>query len=133
MFRFLSRLFGVRPSWPARYAEGVDWFNKKHFKQAQLAWEYAYRGAEGDLRELYRGLMQLAGALGHIQHGNLSGARQLLNGARDILRALPDRLGGLRLPTVRAGIDACSDELVELEEQRKEHFAMGLVPRLDLR
>ncbi len=133
MFGFLKKLLGRTPKWPVRYREGIDWFNRKHFPKAQLAWEYLYRGSEGELRELYKALMQWAGGLRHIQNGNLDGGRQLLNGARDLLAKRGKRLGGLDLQQLRGGLEACSDELVEVEEGRKEHFSMAHVPALILR
>lgn len=68
--------------------------------------EELWRGTEGPLRELYRGLIQIVVGLYHVQRGNLVGGRQVL--ARGLARfaEYPSPCVGIDLERLRRGAEA---------------------------
>jgi len=54
--------------------EGMKLFNSKNFFEAHEALEDAWRGEKGEVRNLYRGILQAAVVYLHITRGNYDGA-----------------------------------------------------------
>lgn len=75
---------------------GIVLFNEKRYFEAHEVWEDLWRGAHGEIRAYYQGLVQVAVGLHHMSHGNLSGGRRVLE------RGLQKLLDG---PGASCGLD----------------------------
>lgn len=67
---------------PPRAAEGIQLFNRGEFFAAHEELEAAWRAETGPVRELYRGILQVAVACYHMERNNLTGARKMLQRSR---------------------------------------------------
>jgi hypothetical protein len=66
---------------------GAALFDRGEYWDAHEVWESAWRGYPGDDRHYFRGLIQIAAMNYHLERGNRSAARRLLDSA---LRNLHD-------------------------------------------
>lgn len=69
------------------FAEGQGLFNSGHYWHAHEEWEYCWRAAQPPMDNLYKGLIQAAAALVHLQRGNLRGLQLNWSKARPRLLA----------------------------------------------
>lgn len=60
-----------------RAIKGIQLFNQKKFFAAHEELELAWRDEPGNIRDLYRGILQIGVAYYHIQHRNFSGAQKM--------------------------------------------------------
>lgn len=75
-------------------ARGVRLFNDGSFHAAHEEFERVWLSTEGPDSDFYKGLIQAAICLYHLERGNLDGARGLYGGHRRLLAAyLPHHLG----------------------------------------
>jgi len=81
----------------ALYSRGVDLFNRAAFFEAHEVWEDVWRVAAEPEKKFLQGLIQIAVAFHHHAHGNLAGARSLLERSRKNLAGYPDGFCGVRL------------------------------------
>ena len=79
------------------YEKGIDLFNEGRFFECHEAWEEVWKGAEGELKLFYQGLIQAAVAILHAQRGNLEGAQSLYEKASVKLEAIPREHMGLAI------------------------------------
>lgn len=63
---------------PDLAAAGIQLFNQGKYFEAHEALEAAWRAEPGPVRELYRGILQVAVACHHLERGNLVGARKMM-------------------------------------------------------
>ena len=75
--------------------EGIELFNKKEFFEAHEELELAWREETEPIRDLYRGILQVAVAYLHITRGNFNGAVKVYgrslkwtNGWGDVCRGI---------------------------------------------
>jgi len=61
----------------AAVAKGIRLFNKRMFFEAHEALEAVWLHSQGDERALLHGLIQVAAAFHHQQHGNIKGFRRV--------------------------------------------------------
>lgn len=67
-------------------AEYLRLFREEKFFEAHEVLEALWRKTQGEEREFYHGLIQLAAALVHYQKGNLAGAQELFRTASAYLK-----------------------------------------------
>jgi predicted metal-dependent hydrolase len=114
---------------------GADGFNRHDFFEAHERWEVLWKLTDGELRELFRGLVLFATGLYKLQdaHRNLNGARMLLADAVTALDPLPRRLLGLKVGKLRRAARRCYRyALALLEEGSEESFPVELFPHVEL-
>ncbi len=68
-----------------RYLQFFSLFRQEKFFEAHEVLESLWRERQGEEREFYHGLIQLAAALVHYQKGNLKGAKELYRTASGYL------------------------------------------------
>ena len=78
----------------------VRWDAQRYFEAHELL-EHAWKHADGVDRELWKGVIQVAVAGVHLQRGNPTGARRLLDRALGRLALLPDVRRGVDLARLR--------------------------------
>lgn len=71
-------------------AEFIRLFNNEAFFEAHEVLEAVWRKENGEARDFYQGLIQLAAALVHVQRGNRYGAVSLLGKAAGLLGKYPE-------------------------------------------
>jgi uncharacterized protein len=76
---------------------GFELFNAGEYFEAHEALELAWRDERGPVRELYRGVLQVAVAYYHILRGNYPGAVKMFVKSRTWLGPFPDQCRGVDL------------------------------------
>jgi hypothetical protein len=87
-------------SFPRTVIDGIYLFNQGKFFEAHEALEIAWREEPGHIRFLYQGILQLGIGYYHLERGNLSGARKLLDRARLSLMKVPEDYHGINVSSI---------------------------------
>lgn len=80
---------------------GLEFFNAGDYFEAHEELELAWRDERGPVRELYRGVLQIAVAYYHILRGNYPGAVKMFVKSRVWLGPFPDCCRGIDLRQFR--------------------------------
>ncbi len=67
------------------YLQGIARFNRRDYFESHEIWEDLWIASQGPARLFYKGLIQAAVALHHLDRGNMHGATKLLAGCRKYL------------------------------------------------
>lgn len=67
------------------YLRGIEEFNRQRYFDSHEVWEGLWIGETGPSRSFYKGLIQAAVALYHLDRGNVHGADKLLQGSQRYL------------------------------------------------
>lgn len=102
--------------------EGVNLFDRGAYFDAHEALEHAWMAETGPVRELYRGLLQVAVAYLQITRGNYRGAVKMFMRMRQWLDPLPARCRGVDVERLRANALAARAELERLGPDRMAEF-----------
>lgn len=86
---------------PELALKGIALFNDRRFFEAHEELELAWRAEPGVVRELYRGILQVAVAYYHITRGNYRGAEKMFTRAARWLAPFPGACCGLDLDGFR--------------------------------
>ncbi|MHB8133977.1 MAG: DUF309 domain-containing protein [Anaerolineaceae bacterium] len=76
---------------------GIEYFNQKRYFEAHEELEAAWKAEKGQIRELYRGILQIGVAYYHIQNQNYKGGKVMLERANKWLALFPDKILGINL------------------------------------
>jgi predicted metal-dependent hydrolase len=91
---------------PAGVVEGLRLFNSGEYFRAHEVLEDVWREEKRPIRELYRGILQVAVAYYHLNRGNLIGARKMFRRSQVWLRVFPDTCQGINLAQFRHDFEA---------------------------
>ena len=94
---------------PPLALKGIQLFNAGHYFEAHEELENAWRQETRPVRELYRGVLQVAVAYYHISRGNLVGAQKMFKRSKRWLAPFPDVCQGIHVGQVQR--DAAAVEL----------------------
>lgn len=86
---------------PPLVISGLELFNRQEYFEAHEVLETAWRAEPGPVRELYRGILQIAVAYYHIQRGNYRGAVKMFHRSQTWLSPFPDACRGIDLAGFR--------------------------------
>lgn len=81
--------------------KGIELFNRGEYFEAHEELEHAWNEEGGPVRELYRGILQIAVAYLQITRGNYNGAIKMFLRARQWLDPLPDVCRGVDVAALR--------------------------------
>lgn len=112
---------------PALAERGLELFNQREYFEAHEALELAWREETGPIRELYRGILQIAVAYYHIQRGNYRGASKMFLRSRTWLNPFPGQCRGVDLTGFRSDFSRVEEMLHRLGPERIAHFDPGLM------
>jgi hypothetical protein len=101
-------------SLPPPAITGIQLFNARQYFEAHEALELAWREESGPVRELYRGILQVAVAYLHIQRGNYIGARKMFRHCRVWLGPFPDVCRGINIGQLKHDFQAVESMMVRL-------------------
>jgi predicted metal-dependent hydrolase len=116
-----------RESLPALAIHGLELFNQGAYFEAHEELELAWRAERAPVRELYRGILQVAVAYLHIQRGNYRGAAKMFLRSRNWLGPFPDRCCGIDLSGLRRDYYQVEEELLRLGPERIQWLDRGLM------
>ena len=89
------------------YLRGIEQFNQRDFFGSHETWEQLWIGEEGAARLFYKGLIQAAVALCHLDNGNDAGAEKLLAGCGGYLSPYRPKYLGLDLDRLLGDMSRC--------------------------
>lgn len=118
---------------PGNLAIACDEFNSGLYFESHESLEEIWQEEQGEVRDLYKGIIQVAAAFVHITRENCTGARRLLTTAIGYLepyRSEPTVLG-IDVDALCTSAERCLDEVLQLcPDGRLGDFDFSLVPVL---
>jgi rubrerythrin len=102
--------------------EGLKLFNEGEFFEAHEELETAWRDEAGEIRNLYKGILQVAVAYLHITRGNFEGAVKVYGRSLKWLRDWPDVCRGIHVKKFRDDAEVVISELEKLGKENIGKF-----------
>lgn len=112
---------------PRQVIRGLELFNQGEYFEAHEELEIAWREETGPVRELYRGILQVAVAYLHILRGNYNGAVKMFRHTRTWLGPFPDTCRGIDLAGLRADYFRVEAELLRYGPEGIQWVDRGLM------
>jgi len=112
-------------------AEGLRLFNAGKYFEAHEALETAWREEKGEIRNLYRGILQVAVAYLHITRGNYSGAVKVYDRSRKWLDKFPDISQGIHVNELKRDAEIAIKEVKRLGAEKIGEFDTSLLKPVD--
>ena len=106
--------------------EGLRLFNEGKYFEAHEALENAWNAEDGNAKNLYRGILQVAVTYLHILRGNYSGALKVHERSRKWLDGLPDVCKGIHIGELQLDTEKVMAEMQRLGPEKIEEFDHGL-------
>jgi predicted metal-dependent hydrolase len=106
---------------------GLRLFNQGCYWEAHEALETAWRDEPGQIRHLYRGVLQVGVAYYHISKRNYTGALKLFRRSHRWLTPFSGICRGIDVDRVKADFEAAIQELQRLGPDRIEEFDTRLL------
>ncbi len=113
---------------PGQLLQGIREFNSRDWYECHETVEELWIGAEGEIRDFYQGIIQIAIALHHWQNGNYGGAVSLLKGGAGYLRRVAGPCQWVHVAELVADSDKMRDVLEELGKERMESLDPAFIP-----
>lgn len=113
------------PAHPAAI-EGIRLFNRGEYFEAHEALETAWRAEPSRIRELYRGILQIAVTYLHITRKNYNGAIKVYGRSQRWLRAWPEICRGINVGSLQRDAERALREVHRLGPQGLSAFDPAL-------
>ena len=110
-----------------RAAEGLRLFNAGEYFEAHEALEDAWNAEKGEIRDLYRGILQIAVVYLHITRRNYNGAVKVYARSQRWIKDWPDRCKGIHVEELRRDAEAAINEARRLGVERIAEFDRSLL------
>jgi NAD(P)-dependent dehydrogenase (short-subunit alcohol dehydrogenase family) len=110
----------------------VDEFNRGDWYACHETLEELWVGSDGEIRDLYQGLLQFAVALHHWREGNFNGTVHLLTKGADHLRRVRPICQRIEAETMVAAAYRLREALTALGPERMAELDPDLIPRIVL-
>src|SRR5262249_47425969 len=107
--------------------EGLRLFNAREYFEAHEALEAAWNAERGPVRDLYRGILQIAVTYLHITRGNYNGAVKVYGRSRKWLMDWPAICRGIRVEELRRDAEVVIQEVMRLSAERIKEFDLALL------
>jgi hypothetical protein len=108
-------------------SEGIRLFNEGRYFDAHEALETAWRTEAGSIRDLYKGILQVAVCYLHITRHNYDGAIKMHHRSQKWLANWPDVVLGIHVAQLKADLAATVTELQRLGPDGIESFDLTLL------
>src|SRR5574339_343841 len=108
-------------------ALGLRLFNEGHYFEAHEALEDAWNAEPGEVRDLYRGILQIAVVYLHITRGNYNGAVKVYARSQKWLKDWPAVCRGIQVEDLRQDAKAVIQEVLKLGIERIREFDTALL------
>lgn len=112
--------------------QAIREFNRHDWLESHETVEDLWIGSEGEMRNFYQGIIQLAVALYHWQNGNFGGAVSLLRGGSQYLRHVSDRCQWVDVAGLIDDADRMRTALEGLGKERMDSLKPELIPRIKI-
>ena len=103
-------------------AQGLRLFNAGHYFEAHEALEDAWNAEEGKVRELYRGILQIAVVYLHITRGNYAGAVKVYGRSQRWMKDWPNICRGIQVEELRRNAANVMSKIQRLGEAHISEF-----------
>jgi predicted metal-dependent hydrolase len=110
-----------------RAAEGLRLFNAGEYFEAHEALEDAWNAENGKVRELYRGILQIAVVYLHIRRGNYNGAIKVYGRSQRWIKDWPDICRGIYVGELRKDAETLIAEVMRLGTEKISEFDLSLL------
>src|ERR1044071_3936574 len=107
--------------------EGLRLFNAREYFEAHEALEAAWNAEKGPVRDLYRGILQIAVTYLHITRGNYNGAIKVYGRSQKWLKDWPNVCRGIEVGELRKDAEAVITEVNRLGAERLAEFDKSLL------
>jgi predicted metal-dependent hydrolase len=108
-------------------AEGLRLINAGKYFEAHEALEAAWNEEKGSVRELYRGILQIAVVYLHITRRNYNGAIKVYGRSQRWLKDWPDICRGIYVEELRRNAEVVIAEVRRLGAERLSEFDISLL------
>ncbi len=108
-------------------AEGLRLFNAGEYFEAHEALENAWNAEKGKVRDLYRGILQIAVVYLHITRKNYNGAIKVYERSQKWLKDWPDVCRGIEVGQLRRDAESVISEVKRLGPERISSFDQALL------
>ena len=106
--------------------EGMKLFNEKKFFESHEELEIAWNEEKGEVRDLYRGILQVAVTYLHITRGNYDGAIKVYKRSQNWLESWNDVCRGINLSQFQKDARNVIDEVERLGKEKISEFDIAL-------
>lgn len=113
---------------PGQLLQGIREFNNREWFECHETVEDLWIGAEGEVRDFYQGIIQLAVALHHWRNGNFGGAVSLLKGGAGYLRHVTETCQWVDVSALIADADSMRTVLEKLGKERMDTLPPEFIP-----
>jgi predicted metal-dependent hydrolase len=103
-------------------------FNGREWFECHETVEDLWIGSEGEVRDFYQGIIQIAVALHHWRNGNFGGAVSLLKGGAGYLRHVTEECQWVDVAGLIADTGKLRAALEELGKERMEELDPSIIP-----
>ncbi len=107
--------------------EGLRLFNAGEYFEAHEALELAWNEERGRVRDLYRGILQIAVVYLHITRRNYNGAVKVFGRSQKWMKEWPDVCRGIQVEALRSDAAVVMEEVLRLGENRLGEFDIALL------
>lgn len=118
---------------PEELLRGVHEFNRGEFFQCHETLEELWKRETSAVRDLYRGILQIAVGFHHLARGNYRGAGYSLEGGLARLRPFRPECQGVQVDRLVAEAERAATAIAALGPQRTGDFDTGLIPVIRVR
>lgn len=108
-------------------AEGLRLFNAGEYFEAHEALEAAWNEEKGKVRDLYRGILQIAVVYLHIRRGNYNGAVKVYGRSQKWMKGWPAMCRGIQVEELRRDAAVVMQDVLKLGEKRIGEFDRSLL------
>ena len=109
---------------------GLELFDAREYFEAHEALETAWKEESGPIRDLYRGILQVAVGYYHLLRGNYIGARKMFLRCRPWLAPFPASAWGSTWTQFASDYEAVEQEMIRLGPGHLVEFDPGLLKPL---
>ena len=117
---------------PRQLLQAFGEFNRGCWFECHETLEDLWVGEQGELRDFYQGMLQIAVALHHWRNGNFGGAISLLEGGARYLRRVSGVCQKIDVAALIADSDKARETLNSLRRERMSELPVELIPKLRL-
>lgn len=107
--------------------EGIELFNAGKFFDAHEELELAWKEETGEIRDLYRGILQVAVTYLHITRGNYDGAIKVYGRSLKWMQGWNDVCRGINVKKLRDDAQTAMQEVQRLGRERIGGFDVSLL------
>jgi predicted metal-dependent hydrolase len=115
---------------PGQLLQAIREFNGREWFECHETVEDLWIGEEGEIRDFYQGIIQIAVALHHWRNGNFGGAVSLLKGGAVYLGHVSDSCQWVDVAALIADADRMRTALERLGREHMGEINQTLIPRI---